>query len=109
MCALCKLAGKAPGGFGCEDNTGIGGDHTRRDHSATTRSGTGFAPPPAFSLSQIFHQLTTSWGGSYEGTTESWSGTGPINYYIGGTPYASGSGEAAYKTTMDSLMQSRAT
>src|SRR3954462_1725913 len=65
--------------------------------------------PPVISLGQIIEKLRTSWGGSYEGTTESWSGTGPINYYIGGTPYASGAGEAAYKTTMTSWMQSRAT
>jgi hypothetical protein len=96
------MAGVAPGGLGCEDYTGS-------DHSAANGSGSGLGAPPAFSLNQIVQQLRTSWGGSYEGTTESWSGTGPINYYIGGTPYASGSGEAAYKTTMTSLMQSRAT
>ena len=65
--------------------------------------------PPVISLGQIVGQLRTSWGGSYEGTTESWGGTGAISYYIGGTPYASGSGEAAYTVTMTSLMQSRAT
>src|SRR5882757_708764 len=64
---------------------------------------------PVFSLGQIVQQLRTQWGGSWEGTTESWSGAGAINYYIGGTPYASGAGEAAYTTTMTSLMQSRAT
>ena len=64
--------------------------------------------PPAFSLSQIIQQLRTQWGGSFEGVTLSWSGTGPIDYYIGGTPYASGSGEIAYKTTMTALMQTRA-
>ena len=65
--------------------------------------------PPVFSLAQIIQQLQTQWGGSYEGTTEHWSGTGPISYYIGGAPYASGSGEIAYWTTMTSLMTSRAT
>src|SRR5258708_5720692 len=64
--------------------------------------------PPVFSLGQIGQQLRTSWGGSYEGTTESWSGPGGTNYYLGGTADASGSGEAAYKTTMTPLMQSRA-
>ena len=81
MCVICKLAGKAPGGFGCEDYTSS--DHSTLNGSGSgSGSGSGQAAPPAFSLSQIVHQLTTSWGGSYEGTTESWSGTGPINYYI---------------------------
>ena len=106
MCVICKLAGKAPGGFGCEDYTG--GDHTGTDYSAANGSGSGSSAPPVFSLDHIVQQLRTSWGGSYEGTTQSWSGTGAINYYIGGTPYASGSGEAAYTTTMTALMQSRA-
>ena len=64
--------------------------------------------PPAFSLAQIIQQLQTQWGGAYEGTTEHWPGTGPIPYYIGGTPYASGSGEISYWTTMTALMTSRA-
>jgi hypothetical protein len=102
MCILCTTAGKAPGGFGCEDYAG-------GNHSAADSSGSGLSAPPAFSLTQIVQQLRTQWGGSWEGTTESWSGAGAINYYIGGTPYASGAGEAAYKTTMTSLMQSRAT
>src|SRR3954465_3001093 len=63
---------------------------------------------PVFSLGQIVQQLRTQWGGAYEGTTESWGGAAAINYYIGATPYASGAGEAAYKVTMTSLMQSRA-
>src|SRR3954466_14370788 len=102
MCIVCTTAGVAPGGPGCEDYAG-------GNHSAADTSAAGQGSPPAFSLDQIVHQLRTQWGGAYEGTTESWSGTGPINYYIGGTPYASGSGEAAYKTTMTSLMQTRAT
>ncbi len=64
--------------------------------------------PPVFNQSQIIYQLRTQWGGSFEGTTWSWGGAGAINYYIGGTPYASGSFEAFYKTTMTSLQQSRA-
>src|ERR1043166_3221591 len=64
--------------------------------------------PPAFSLSQIIQQLRTQWGGSFEGVTLSWSGTGAIDYYIGGTPYASGSGEIAHKTTMRAWRQTRA-
>jgi Ca2+-binding RTX toxin-like protein len=75
--------------------------------SATDSSGATVSAPPAFSTAQIIQQLRTQWGGSYEGTTESWPGSGPINYYIGGAPYASGSGEISYKTTMTSLMVSR--
>jgi hypothetical protein len=91
----------APGGLGCEDNSGAG-------HSTADSSGSGVSAPPAFSLNQIIQQLRTQWGGAWEGTTESWSGAGAINYYIGGAPYASGAGEIAYKTTMTSLMQGRA-
>src|SRR5882762_342177 len=101
MCILCTMAGVAPGGPGCEEYSG-------GSHSAADSSGSGLSAPPAFSLAQIVQQLRTSWGGAWEGTTESWSGSGAINYYIGGTAYASGSGEAAYTTTMTSLMQSRA-
>jgi peptidase M10/serralysin-like protein/VCBS repeat protein/matrixin len=64
--------------------------------------------PSVFSLAQIIQQLQTQWGGSYEGTTESWAGTSPISYYIGSTPYSSGSGEIAYWTPMTALMTSRA-
>src|SRR5215210_7688310 len=65
------------------------------------------APPP-FALSQIVQQLRTSWGGSFEGTTESWAGSGAINYYIGGTPFASGTPEIPFTTSMTSYMQGRA-
>src|SRR5262245_37164452 len=64
--------------------------------------------PPVLSLTQIIQQLQTQWGGPYEGTTEHWSGTGPISYTIGGTPYPSGSGEISYWTPMTALMTSRA-
>ncbi len=64
--------------------------------------------PPVFSQAQIVQQLRTSWGGSYEGTTRAWAGTGPIAYYVGGTPYASGSPEIPYTTTMTALQQGRA-
>ena len=69
----------------------------------------GVSAPPAFSLAQVIQQLRTQWGGSFEGTTMSWSGSGAIPYYINGTPYASGSGEIPYKTGMTSLMVTRAT
>ena len=105
MCTLCSMAGIEPGGFGCSDLPNPSAGNTApADVSAA--DGTAGAPP-VFSLDQIIHQLRTSWGGSAEGTTESWAGSGPINYYIGGTPYSTAE-EGAYKVTMTSLMVSRA-
>jgi Peptidase M10 serralysin C terminal len=105
MCIFCSMAGISPGGPACTDLPQV------TDPANDTTNGAG-APvvnaAPAFSLAQIVQQLRTQWGGSFEGTTESWSGSGPINYYIGGTPYPSGSGEIAYKTSMTQLMVSRA-
>jgi Ca2+-binding RTX toxin-like protein len=107
MCALCGLAGIASGGLNCEDlsrdpGLGIG-------ESAPGAESAGPGAPPAFSLTQIIQQLRTQWGDSFEGATMSWSGAGAISYYIGGTPYSSGSGEIAYWTSMTALMISRAT
>src|ERR1043166_7835662 len=72
-------------------------------------AGATLGAPPSFSLAQIIQQLRTQWGGSFEGTTDSWAGSGAIPYFIGGTPYSSGSGEIPYKAGMTALMQSRAT
>ena len=105
MCALCSLAGLAAGGLNCEDLSRDPG--LASSDAASSAAGAGSGAPPAFSLAQIIQQLQTQWGGSYEGTTEHWPGSGPIPYYIGGTPYASGSGEISYWTTMTSLMTSR--
>jgi serralysin len=107
MCALCSLAGIAPGGLSCVDVSGDSGSGS--GDVATDFAGATLSAPPAFSLAQIVQQLRTQWGGSFEGTTASWSGSGPIDYYIGGTPYSSGSGEIPYKTSMTALMVSRAT
>src|SRR5215210_8024290 len=108
MCILCNLAGVRSGGLGCSDlpnpaelNTG---DHAAAQADAV---GVGVSAQPAFSLAQIVQQLRTQWGGSNEGTTESWPGTGPINYYIGGAPYSTAK-EGASKVSMTALMQSRA-
>ncbi len=103
MCGLCSLAGFSAGGPGCQDVS----------DSSATDAGDGLVnaaigAPSSFSLAQVVQQLRTQWGGSFEGVTMSWSGSGPIPYYINGTPYASGSGEIAYKTNMSSLMVSRA-
>jgi serralysin len=110
MCILCNLAGISSGGLGCIDLPNPG-DPSAGDHTIAQTGGAdvGVGAPPAFSLAQIVQQLRTQWGGSYEGTTFAWPGTGPIAYFIGGTPYPSGSGEIAYKTTMTALMISRAT
>lgn len=108
MCALCSLAGIAPGGLNCVD---VSGDPAfgSGDSSVAISTNAAIGAPPVFSLAQIVQQLRTQWGGSFEGTTASWPGTGAIPYFIGGTPYPSGSGEIAYKTTMTALMISRAT
>lgn len=66
------------------------------------------AAPPVFTTSQVVQQLRTSWGGSFEGRTMSWSGTAPINYYIGGVPYPSGSSEITSFVLMSSFMIARA-
>jgi len=110
MCIFCNLAGTSSGGLGCSDLPNPG-DPNAGDHTTAQTGGAdvGVGAPAAFSLAQIVQQLRTQWGGSFEGSTLAWPGTGPIAYFIGGTPYPSGSGEIAYKTTMTALMTSRAT
>ena len=103
MCGLCDLAGISPGGLGCTDVSEPG-----ETSGGATLVNVGLSAPAAFSLSQIIQQLRTQWGGTAEGATASWGGSAAINYYVGGTPYASGSGEIPYKTTMSSLMSARA-
>ena len=89
MCIFCNLAGITPGGPGCSDlSNPLGadtGDHNTAPAQADAADA-GVGAPPAFSLAQIIQQLRTSWGGTFEGSTESWPGSGPINYYIGGAP-----------------------
>ena len=113
MCIFCSLAGVAPGGLGCSDSSGMTGtnDHTALGASDASAGATLLiaSASTSFSPAQIIQQLRTQWGGSFEGSTLSWSGTGAIDYFIGGTPYPSGSGEIAFKTGMTALMQSRAT
>ena len=104
MCIFCSLAGVAPGGIGCSGVSDVTGTDVVPDASTSTILGA----PAAFSLAQIVQQLRTQWGGSFEGATLAWSGTGAIDYFIGGTPYPSGSGEITYKTGMTALMQTRA-
>lgn len=60
---------------------------------------------PVFSDDQIVQWLRTQWDGSSEGSTRS---TSTQTYYIGGSPYASGSAEAGWKVEMTALMKSRA-
>ncbi|MEA2876324.1 MAG: hypothetical protein QOF14_1520 [Hyphomicrobiales bacterium] len=105
MCGLCSLAGVVSGGPGCQDLSDPGDAGA---DAGTNALDAGVSAPPAFSLPQIIQQLRTQWGGSSEGVTASWGGSAAINYYIGGTPYTSGSGEIPYKTTMTSLMLTRA-
>ncbi len=64
--------------------------------------------PPVFSDDQVVEWLRTQWGGQLEGSTRAWFGSS-VYYYVGGTPYQSGSVEAYSKTSMTSLMESRAT
>jgi len=42
--------------------------------------------PPVFNLDQVIYQLTTSWGGSDEGTTSTWLNTGVVYYSMPDTP-----------------------
>lgn len=79
------------------------------DDAAAPAAAASAAAPPVFTTSQIVQQLRTSWGGALEGTTESWAGTGPINYYIGGVPFPSGSSEILSWVPMTALMVNRAT
>ena len=86
MCILCSFAGVEFGGIGCSETS---------DVTAASSANVTLSAPAAFSLGQIIQQLRTQWGGSFEGSTFGWSnpGTGAINYFIGGTPYPSGSSE----------------
>lgn len=92
MCALCELHG-------------IDLHQNDADGSGSGPIASGAAP--VFSTRQIIQQLRTQWGG-IEGATASWGGTGPLDYYIGGNPYQSGSSEIAYTAGMAALMQGRA-
>ena len=83
-------------------------NHTVVLGASVESASTTLSAPGAFSLAQIIQQLRTQWGGSFEGSTLGWGGTGAIDYFIGGTPYSSGSGEITYKTGMTALMQTRA-
>ena len=62
------------------------------------------------SLDQVVQQLRTQWGGSFEGTTLSWSGTSDIFYSIPlVTPFDSESEENAhFIENLSPLMQDRA-
>ena len=110
MCIFCSLAGIGSGGPACTDLPQVTDPANDTTNGAAASSGALVVnAAPAFSLAQIVQQLRTQWGGSFEGTTLAWPGTGPIAYFIGGTPYPSGTGEIPYKTTMTALMFSRAT
>ena len=107
MCLFCNLAGVASGGLGCGELPNPT-DLSWGDATNSSASDASMGAASVFSLAQIVQQLRTQWGGSFEGTTESWSGSSAINYYIGDTPYPSGSGEIAHKANMTALMVSRA-
>ena len=65
----------------CPGCMGLGNGDSAQDSD----SGPALMPPPkpTYSLSQIVTQLTTSWGGMFEGTTRKWAGS-TISYSIAG-------------------------
>jgi Ca2+-binding RTX toxin-like protein len=111
MCIFCSQAGIGSGGPACTDLPQVTDPPDDKINtvldSAAVIVNAGVSAAPVFSLAQIIQQLRTQWGGAYEGTTESWSGSGPINYYIGGPPYSTAE-EGAFKVNMTALMVSRA-
>ncbi|BDA83917.1 hypothetical protein Sa4125_14590 [Aureimonas sp. SA4125] len=63
--------------------------------------------PPMISVNDTIRQLRTNWIDGTQATFD-WGSVSSIDYYVGGTPYSSSSGENSYVTPMTSLMQSRA-
>lgn len=65
------------------------------------------ASKPSLDLNGAIYQLRTQWGGSWEGTTESWGGTGAITYNFPTVPLAGGTENTGF-TAMTSFQKTQA-